>query len=252
MKWKLIEVWFRRSCLSVPIVLLILLLPIISVATITDLHWRVQEGDEIRYTLGGVSVPAGNLTIEEEIYFVVEDLIGVPIPGISGVITDGAPSVSAYWANRTTFDAENWFSNIHLVSAIVVRVGNWSLYAELTNQTVDSRNDIYRDFWLDPTFDMYEVVIHETAEVWNVTVFISVYNGTGGQLTGLSSFEYSKADGVLNSGYHIQKPENENYYQSLSIVRIDNENNLPFQLVIIGVVIVAIVVVIIIFVKRQK
>ena len=244
--------WFRRGCLSVPIVLLVLLWPVISVATITDLHWRVHEGDEISYTLRGLSEPSGNLTIEEEIYFVVDGLIGIPIPGISGVITDGAPSVSAYWANRTTFDAEGWFSNIHLVSAIVVRVGNWSLYAELTNQTVDSRNDQYRDLWLDPTFDRYEVVLHETAEVWNVTVFISVYNGTGGQLTGLSSFEYSKADGVLSSGYYIQEPENENYYQSLSIIRIDNESNLPFQLVIIGVVTVTIVVIIIILVNQRK
>ena len=184
------------KCISVTIILSVFLLPTLSLAILTNLQWRVHEGDEIRYVYRGQASSDlyGNISIDEEIYFVVDDLTGIPIPGISGVFSGSAPSVSVYWANRTAFDAEGWFSNIHLVSAIAVRVGNWSLYTDLTYQFVDSLNDQYRDFWLDPTFDRYEVVLHETSRVWNVTVFVSVYNGTGGQLTDISSFEYSKQD----------------------------------------------------------
>jgi hypothetical protein len=122
----------------------------------------------------------------------------------------------------------------------------------LTHQFIDSLNDQYRDLWLDPTFDGFEVVLHETSKVWNVTVFVSVYNGTGGQLTGISSFEYSKADGVLNSGYYIDEPESELYCQYLSIARIEDQTNLPFEVVIGGIAIAAIVVIIVTLVKQRK
>ena len=243
------------KCLSATIILSVFLLPTFSLATLTDLQWRVHEGDEIRYTYRGrtsVGSLYGNISIDEEIYFVVDDLTGVPVPGISGVFAGGAPSVSVYWANRTAFDAEGWFSNIHIVDAIAVRVGNWSLYTDLTNQFIDSLNDQYRDLWSDPTFDRFEVVLHEKSKVWNVTVFVSVYNGTGGQLTGISSFEYSKADGVLNSGYYIDEPESELHCQYLSIVRIEDQTNLPFEVVIGGIAIAAIGVIIVILVKQRN
>ncbi|MFW9788506.1 MAG: hypothetical protein ACFFE2_08005 [Candidatus Thorarchaeota archaeon] len=230
------------------LILTIFLVPSVSVATFSDLKWKVQEGDEIRYQIRGyiTTGSVGDLTIEDEMYFIIDDLSGIPIPGVSGVYTEGAPSVSAYWKNDSLIYDDDWFPDISVINAIVVRVGNWSLYSELTYDFFELRNDQYS--WIEPPYEPFMVYLNEKTNVWNVTV---TYSSPSGSLMSISSFSYSKTDGVLKEGSFVffsQSEPGESYY--LSITQIDNELIMLFGIIIIAAILIALSVVIILVRKK--
>lgn len=242
----------RLGCkwISLTIIVVGFLIPSIANATLTDLQWRVSEGNEIEYTFRGQYYDWDDtkVTFEEDMYFVVDDLTGIPIPGLSGVFTDGgAAAVTPFWINDSSFDDEGWFTNIGIIDSIVVRVGNWSLYTDLTYQFIDSQNELYS--WIEPPIEPYAVILNETLKVWNVTVTRHLPSGGVPYLQSISSFSYSKSDGVLNYGAHHYFSGNKT--NILAITRIDDQSNLSFELVIGAATIIA-VLVIIILVKRRR
>ncbi|MHA2395680.1 MAG: hypothetical protein ACXAC0_03185, partial [Candidatus Thorarchaeota archaeon] len=90
---------WNSKIIVVAFILTLIALPTVSNASLSDLEWKVKVGDRINYTYLGISVHETTVTVEEEIYFIINDLTGIPLPTIS------EPSVTAYWPNGSLVDS---------------------------------------------------------------------------------------------------------------------------------------------------
>ena len=219
--------------------LILIALPTVSNASLSDLEWRVQVDDKLNYTYLGISDYESTVIVEEEIYFIIEDLTGVPLPSYGG------PSVTAYWPNGSLFDESDeselgWYTdNLPLIDGIAVRVGNWSLYTELVE-----------DYWASREINEYNVVIEETATVWNVT--ITVYF-PGPLLFSQSAFSYTKSTGILIHSYYVRYAggSEDDFDAYLSLTRLREQPAIEVAVVIGTVTIVGILVIMITLKKRK-
>ena len=179
------------------VALSLFLLPGSSIASISDFEWGTEEGRRIAYTYRGESYNRVNVSgtveivqviVEEDIFFEVDDLTNYPIPTIEGV------SVTPHWYNWTPFENSDdqelgWYiDNIDLIDEVAVRVGDWSIYAELAQEYWDSRNP-----------GEFIVSFSETSRFWNIT--LKAFS-SGDYLVGVTLFSYDKEDGKLEHGYH--------------------------------------------------
>ncbi len=229
----------KSKLIFVAFTLTLIVLPTVSNASLSDLEWRVQVGDRLNYTYLGISVHDTTVTVEEEIYFIIDDLTGVPLPTISG------PSVTAYWPNGSLVDPPGeellgWYTeNLQIIDAIAVRVGNWTLYTELVE-----------DYWASREIYDYVVDIEETSTVWNAT--ITVYH-VGSILYSRSAYSFTKSTGILRHSYFVRYvggDENEfDYY--LNLTRVNNQSGTEIVLVLSAGAIIGIVVILIALKKRK-
>ena len=229
----------NSKLIVVSIALILLALPTTSDATLADLEWKVQVGDRIDYTYLGISVHDETVTVEEEIYFTIDDLTGIPIPTTAG------PSVTAYWQNGSLVDPPGeeilgWYTeNLQLIDAVAVRAGNWTLY-----------DDIVKDYWESRELPVYVVTLEESSQVWNATV--SVY-WPEDVPTRRTAYSYSKSTGILLHSYYVRYiggNESEfDYY--LSLTRLDTQSGTEYIVVLGSAAIVGILVILIILKKRK-
>ena len=211
--------------------LTLIALPTASDASLSDLDWKIQVGDRLNYRYLGISNYETIVTVEEEIYFVIDDLTGVPLPSYGG------PSITAYWPNGSLFDESDeselgWYTdNLPLIAGVAVRVGNWSLYTELVEE-----------YWASREINEYIVDIEETSTVWNVTVYQS-----GTLPFSQSAYSYKKSTGILLHSYYIRyvagNEENFDTYLGLTILEDQLGTEIALVLgtgVIIGIVVLSI------------
>ncbi|MFW9974826.1 MAG: hypothetical protein ACFFDQ_06155 [Candidatus Thorarchaeota archaeon] len=241
----------RFKHIIVLVSLLLFLLPITSNASWSDLKWRIKEGDKIHYMYQGwlnyiehINGTSVELTghLQEEVYFVIEDLWGIPIPSVDGP----SISVSPYWENGTPFGDDfdesvtGWIAkSIDKIDEIAVRVGNWTLYTE--------QAEVY---WtsLEPGF--FDVTLNETSKVWNITISVSWFED---YLSHIVSYSYSKFDGVLNYGnFTYYKGSEDDPLYSISLSRIIAPPILQHELVIGAAAVAAVLVLIIIIVEKRR
>jgi hypothetical protein len=232
------------------VILLWLFLPTTSNASWSDLQWRIEEGDRIHYTYSGwrhYNKRVNETTVEltetllEDMYFVVEDLWGIPIPSVDG----SSIAVSPYWVNGTPFedshepDAEWYIKRIDEIDQIAVRVGNWTLYAE-TAET----------YWTSLEWGSFDMMLNETSNLWNISITTHIFEN---YLDRTFSYSYSKFDGVLNySNYTYYMGSEDEPVFSVSLSRIIDSPVLQYELVIgIAAVAAVLILIIIIVVKRR-
>lgn len=235
---------FKLALVSV--LALFLFLPTTSNASWSDLVWRLKEGDTIHYTYSGWRNHYVNQTFveytdefQEDLYFVLEDLWGTPIPSVDAL----SITVSPYWNNGTPFDESNksdagWYIRlIDRIDQIAVRVGNWSLYTEATEK-----------YWTsEPGY--YVVRMNETSKAWNITISVSYVENS---LSHIISYSYSKFDGVMNySNFTYYKEGEDELLYSISLSRIITSQTHGYE-VAAGIAAIAMVSVLIIIIVRRR
>lgn len=229
----------NSKLIVVSIALILLALPTTSDATLADLEWKVQVGDRIDYTYLGISVYDETVTVEEEIYFTIDDLTGVPIPTTAG------PSVTAYYPNGSLVNPPgeeilSWYTeNLQLIDSVAVRVGNWTLY-----------DDIVEDYWESRELPIYVVTFEESSKVWNATV--TAY-WPEDFLLRRTAYSYSKSTGILLHSYFVRYAGgNESafdYY--LSLTKLVEHTGTELVVVIGSITIVGALVVVVALKKRK-
>ena len=231
---------FKSKILLVVFALSLIASPIISEASLSDLEWRINVGDRLNYTYLGISTHDTTVTVEEEIYFIIDDLIGVPIPTAAG------SSVTAYWLNGSLVNTEGedhpsfYCENLVLIDSIAIRVGNWSLYEE-----------IVEDYWsvvtIPPSY--YVVTFDESSETWNATVTVYWPEGLVNRRT---AYSYSKSTGILLHCYYIRYTGgNVTEFDYLSLARLLSQSG-GEDAVLIGYAVIVGVLVIVIVSKKRK
>jgi hypothetical protein len=244
--WSIMRRNFKLAL--VPVIALFLLLPITSNASWSDLVWRMKEGDTIHYMYGGWRNHYVNQTyveyteeFQENMYFVLENLWGTPIPSVDAL----SITVSPYWNNGTPFDDSNepddeWYIRpIDEIDQIAVRVGNWTLYTEAAE-----------NYWIAAETGFIDVKLNETSKVWNISITTHLFEN---YLDRTYSYSYSKFDGVLNySNYTYYMGSEDEPLYSISLSRIITSQIQGYEVAAGIAAIVMVSVFVIVMVKRRQ
>jgi len=201
-----------------------------------ELYWGIHEGDKVHYDLR-VRDNYGNETIELALYFLVEDLSGIPYP----LDTSTSPGVSVFCEDGISFEeteySESIAQNYRLIDPIAMKLGNWSYIEEITVHILELTDSELRHgvSW-----------VNETDSIWTFTTLYYSSSATGSFTTNNATRQFSKSNGLLLYGL-AEYWWGSNGFVELTFTNYETTESIIPIIILIGTIgIITIVVVLII------